>query len=439
MKRAKTFVFNRPLFLKSQIKFEYTIDNEKYYFYTKLDRPIGLNDEHRYLIAANIWLSYMIDLMIVTLPEEIDIRAIKLEESAMNFWKKIYFNGLLERLYDENLPLELSKSKRLNNSSISIKPFKMRADRKKYLLSMSGGKESLTIMNIFNQKWYSAFDLFFLYYKIKKEGLGYYETRVFSTLKKQIASVRFKTNIEDLKPIMKKYKCKDNSVLVIAELICNALLLCDQYKGIIIGNEYSSNFWNVIHHWYEVNHQHDKTINFGEMINEYINQHITRDFIYFSPFFGLYEHKIAAYFPNNNPYLKIWTSCNNTKKGKNFCCNCPKCAFTYILVLQYSNKKFLEKYFKEDLLEKVELYKTIMDISSDKPLDCVGVKEEAWLALYNIYRKKLDSNSAVMTYFIKEIYPSLSQNIETIRVELEKEQTWYKYIPKEFRKIFQFD
>lgn len=438
MKRAKTFIFNKFFFLKTQIKFEYLIDGNKYYFYTKLDKSLSLNESKKYLIAANIWLSYMIDLLIITLPEKIDIKVIKLALWAIDFWKKVYFNGLLERLYDENLSIELSNSKWENNSSIFIKSFEENINQKKYLLSMSGWKESLTIINIFNQKKYSNFDLFFLYYKIKKEWLWYYENRVFSNLTKQIESIRFRTNVEDLGLLMERYECKDNSVLVIAQLIFNSLLLCDKYKWIIIWNEYSSNFWNSIYQWYEVNHQHDKTINFANMINEYIRQNITNDFIYFSPFFWLYEYQIAKYFPNNNPYLNIWTSCNNTKKWKNFCCECPKCAFTYIVVLQYTDKKFLSKYFKENLLERVDLFKTIMDFSSDKPLDCVGTKEEVWCSLYNIYKKNLDRDSSVMKYFMNKIYPFVSDRLEKIKIELEKEHTSYKYIPLDMIDIFKF-
>lgn len=43
----------------------------------------------------------------------------------------------------------------------------------------------------------------------------------------------------------------------------------------------------------------------------------------------------------------------------------------------FCGKSILDRYFVEDPLEKVKLCKPLIDINSDKPVDCVGEKRNA--------------------------------------------------------------
>jgi len=97
-------------------------------------------------------------------------------------------------------------------------------------------------------------------------------------------------------------------------------------------------------------------------------------------------------------------------------------------------KNILDKYFSESPLEKVKLCKPLIDINSDKPIDCVGEKKECWVALYKILEQNKANESGVVQYFKKEILPKIWQDLREMELEITTEQSQFKYFPKKFLK-----
>lgn len=201
-----------------------------------------------------------------------------------------------------------------------------------------------------------------------------------------------------------------------AHLVFNTLLFADRYHSVLIGNEYSSNFPNEVYQGYPINHQFVKTIDFAKRINAYLQRFVTKDYAYHSPFFSLYEYRIADILFTDDEYFDVWTSCNQTTPEINFCSNCAKCAFTYLVARIRRDEAFLTHYFSRNLLEDVELFKPIMDFVGKKPLDCVGDKKEVWVALDMLAQKQVSGK--VITYFLENIYPQIKDELPTFHQEI---------------------
>jgi len=435
MQRAKVLNFKKIKIKKEGLRFYYLIDGKEYSFFTSFkDSKITLNNKQKYLVAANIGLSYMLDLAMISLPQKIVIEAIKLANGALNFWKETYKRLAIERIYEENLATSLLDAEWMNKSNIKISPLKSNLNHN-VLLAMSGGKESLTALKIFeNNNITTNLTLFFLHYPDRN---WYWGKKVYEKLKKKYNAIKIRSEITNVSNLLKLYSCKskDYPVFVMGNLIFNALLYGDQFSYLVINNEYSSNFGNAVYQSKKVNHQYDKTIFFAKKINQYIHKYINKNFIYFSPFFGLYEYKIAEIFFSDSKYFDIWTSCNESNSKFNFCAKCPKCAFIYIISLPLITKQFLKKYFRKDLLQDIKLCKPLMDFNAKKPLSCVGEKKEVWFALYQIHKQKKDLNSPVMIYFLENIFPKIKNKIKLIKKDLLKEHTNLVYVPKQFRSL----
>ena len=87
------------------------------------------------------------------------------------------------------------------------------------------------------------------------------------------------------------------------------------------------------------------------------------------------------------------------------------------MALSQTDKFFLSRFFTVDMLENLALSRQLMDFQAQKPLECVGEKKEVWVALWNIYRLQKDTESPTIQYFMRHIYPQISDKI----AEYEKE------------------
>jgi hypothetical protein len=84
-------------------------------------------------------------------------------------------------------------------------------------------------------------------------------------------------------------------------------------------------------------------------------------------------------------YFPVFSSCNKgIKTGERWCCQCPKCLFTYLALSPYLTEKQLLKIFGKNLLKDKKLWpllKRLTGKSGIKPFECVGTYKESKLAL----------------------------------------------------------
>jgi hypothetical protein len=429
-RRARTFVFESVGLTRRGIRFFYRIDGRPVsYFSATRDAAVTLGDEQRYLVAANIGLAYLIDLATLCVPEQIVVEAIHLAPPALGFWRDSYRQVAVERIYAEGLDVSLLDARWVAAAGPCLRP-QPAAETGRALLAMSGGKESLTALQLFGDV--ERLGLFFLQYPARS---WFHLNRVYERLRSTYDTVKVRVDMDLSDAIAQAYGCRDYYTFVIGQLICHALLFGDRYRYVIIGNEYSSNFGNATYQGRRVNHQYDKSLRFARRVNAYTHRYVQRDFTYFSPFFGLYEYRIAQLFFADPRHLPVWTSCNFSSRAANFCGRCPKCAFTYLLALPFTGKAALRLCFPTDLMQDLALVRPLMETGTPKPLECVGEKEEVWLSLYEVWKQGKDCTSPVMRHFLSAVLPRIEQRIPAIERKLNQEHTSLRYVPDQFKAL----
>ena len=67
-----------------------------------------------------------------------------------------------------------------------------------------------------------------------------------------------------------------------------------------------------------------------------------------------------------------------------WCSNCPKCLFVYIILSPFIKKEELINIFGVDMFENkelLEIFKELLGVSETKPFECIGTYEEVKLAI----------------------------------------------------------
>ncbi len=350
MKRAKTLVYKDVKSTKKGFRFYYQIDDKEYSFWISTDHSrIENNDESKKLVSGHIGLSFLVDIAVICLPRRIIINALYISNEQLKLWKWMYDEGSLERAYVEQIDLFfLDTVWEMDHESALLKILSKIRPLENVTISMSGGKESITALNLL--KNYPSLSLLFLDCNDKN---SFHMRKAYDLLRKHFNNFQNNTNISHTGILVNKYECKYYAMSLIGQLVFISFLYSDKINYLIIGTEYSSNFGNPDDKGITLNHQFDKPIQFAKRVNDDLKNYFNSVINYTSPFFGLYEYRIAEIFFSDNNYLDIWTSCNNSNSKRNFCCKCPKCAFIYIISLPFVEKYILDKYFVENPLENI--------------------------------------------------------------------------------------
>ncbi len=419
MIRAKKLIFQNFKTHQNTHFFSFLIDEKEINVSLAHNANYALGSKQLQTALFNIGMCYLIDLAEILIPSEVFIN-FSLTHLQLEFWRVLYQEVAKEKCCIENIDLKLLDSEwKSNEEGKNFGLISLSSNRKKVALCLTGGKESLTALKLLKNK--KDLLLFFL-----NPETSIHRQKVYDRVKNELPTIKTISNrFELFSKIKKEHQTDLGSGVDMAHLVFNCLLFGPEY--VLIGNEYSSNFPNKIYQGYMINHQYVKSIYFAQKLNSYIRSFVASDYSYNSPFFGLYEIKIASALFKTDEYLEVWTSCNKTTSEINFCSNCAKCGFTYLVSLLYSNEEFLARFFSTDMLCNIELFKPLMDFTAEKPLDCVGEKIEVWVALDQLSKNDLYATKPVIKYFKQNIFPFIERDLTRFSEEV---NSWQK-IPVE--------
>ena len=200
-----------------------------------------------------------------------------------------------------------------------------------------------------------------------------------------------------------------SSVVAFISYLCAYLL---GKKNIVLSNESSANEATVL--GTTVNHQYSKSYEFESDFNNYVNKYFGLDIHYFSLLRGISEFQIGKLFSNYKKYHKIFKSCNLGSKEDvwNWCCDCPKCLFVYMILSPFLYKEELVDIFGQDLYEREDLlesFKEILGYSLTKPFECVGTYSEARYAV-SLLIEKSDKDS--LPFLLKYYYENYELELD---------------------------
>ncbi len=333
-------------------------------------------------------------------PHDFIIKCGYLNNDQINWFKKLYFNGLGEFIYRNNIDIDVDNFVNfvIDNEIPSID--KCNFSTSGNMIAIGGGKDSCVSLELLHGEDNSCFLI---------NGKGPMIECV-KTAGYDISSQYFVERILDKNKLIDLNK----QGFLNGHIPLNAAIAFLSYltaylsgkKYIILSNENSANESYV--KGLNVNHQYSKSFEFENDFYNYSLKYFSDDIIYFSLLRPLSELQIAFLFSKYSKYHKVFKSCNLGSKNDNWqwCLNCSKCLFIYIILSAFlSNEEMLE-IFGEDLFDKESMLDDFIGLigkGDNKPFECVGTYSEVLYCVNKVIKYKLDNNMS-LPYLLKYYY-----------------------------------
>jgi len=339
-------------------------------------------------------------------PKKLVIRCGHLNEWQMNWWKKLFFHGLGEFIYLNNMASLVSEASFVTfvnevscyNQSETHNKTSLRLETKGHLIPIGGGKDSVVSLMMLKEEpldnvCFAMSPPQAAYDCIDVAGYkGYLEAkRVFDA---KIMRMNSEGYLNGHVPF--------SAILAFISLLGAALV---GKKYIALSNERSANEPSVLGTTF--NHQYSKSFEFEKDFFEYSSQFLTDSITYFSLLRPLYEIQIAQLFANYTQFHSVYRSCNRGKTTNTWCGSCPKCLFVYIILSPFLTEEALTEQFGKDLFEDetlIPIFEELIGIKETKPFECVGTVWEVRHALnltLEKYQNKKDYNKKLLNHYQK--------------------------------------
>lgn len=373
----------------------------------KKDIVNDINSSLSLNIIFNIGMIELISYYKVVCPKKVIIEAGFLDDNQKNWFKKLYFYGLGEFMYVNNIQIEEE-----DLLEFIIKKEKIEEDipinyqGSGNLIPVGGGKDSNVTLEILNGQDNTCFAINPKEIHEKCINVAGYDNcfKVKRILDRNLLELNKKGYLNGHTPF--------SSLVAFISYLCAYLA---NKKYIVLSNEASANEATVI--GTKINHQYSKTYEFENDFNEYTKKYFKIDVKYFSLLRPLTEYQIAMLFANYSKYHSIFKSCNVGSKSVPWvwCNDCPKCLFVFSILSPFLYKNNLINIFGENLFEKKELLKTFKELlgySETKPFECVGTYSEVRYAISKTI-KKIKGNLPYLLKYYQDNYPlELDYNYE---------------------------
>ncbi|MCD4746357.1 MAG: hypothetical protein K8R58_08665 [Bacteroidales bacterium] len=363
-------------------------------------------------IGFHIGMIELISYWKAACPPKIIIKPNYLSKEQIDWWKKLYFNGLGEFFYvnkiyadkDNFVEIIADSGEDLKRNSFNI----MNAT----LIPVGGGKDSVVTLELLS--------------KLNKNNLPLILNPGKASLKTIKAAGFSRNNIIEIHRTIHPQLLKLNDMgflnghtpfsALLAFVSILAAILSGR-KNIALSNESSANEATVNNT--NINHQYSKSFEFENDFRYYVNKYISKDFNYFSFLRPLSEINISKLFSQHSEYFKIFKSCNVGSKTDSWCCKCPKCLFTYIILSPFISQSQLKIIFGKNLFKDstlIQIFNQLIGIEKNKPFECVGTIDEVNTAIVLTIRKEQKNKLPLLLKY----YTTLGNYELYKNVEIEK-------------------
>lgn len=333
-------------------------------------------------MVFNIGLIELISYWKSTCSPKIIIKCGYLNEEQINWWKKLYFYGLGELLYTNNIKTninDLLDIKCFESNKEIISNENIEDNFEGYIVPIGGGKDSVVTLETLKIDRNKDYCLIINPKPVTLKcaeiaGLGYNNIiEIKRSIDQNLIELNKKGFINGHTPF--------SAMLAFVSYFV-AYLLSKKY--IALSNENSANESNVVGE--KINHQYSKSFEFECDFEDYAEKYLKMPIKYFSFLRPLNELQIAKIFSKHDKYHKVFKSCNVGSKEKEWkwCLNCAKCLFAYIILSPYLYKNNLVSIFGTDMFENKDLLEIFIELTGNgenKPFDCVGTYEEVNFAI----------------------------------------------------------
>lgn len=351
---------------------EIRIDTKNLPVINAFDAPVGRK------IIFNLGMVEAVSYLKATCSPNMQVECGFLDDEDKNWWKKLYFGGLGEFFYRNNINADFDTFLSIECSGADIKTDNEQINiGKKSLVPVGGGKDSAVTAEIIKKNHPEI-----LFFTVNSQqartdtvlSAGYTENDIIKTYRK-ISPELLELNKQGFL----------NGHTPFSAIVAFLSLYCAYLTGsenIVLSNEASANESNI--QGMNINHQYSKSYEFEQDFTNYIAKNILPDIRYFSVLRPFNELQIAKEFCRHEEYLYKFRSCNAGSKKNIWCCNCPKCLFVYSILSAFLPQEKLTDIFGENMLNKADLendFDGLTGLTPVKPFECVGTVSEIKYAL----------------------------------------------------------
>ena len=359
---------------------------DKYIFKPTLKIPIrsfyNINKLNKSELNNYIFHIGMVELVSywkVACAPKVIIKPHKLDEKQISWWKKLYFHGLGEFFYlnsintNEELFMTIySHGESVNTSTINL-------DNNKVIVPIGGGKDSVVTLELLNR---SNVPIIPMMVNPREASIRTIETAGFHKNDSIVINRTIDTTLLKLNKLgFLNGHTPFSALLAFTSALSSAIT---GVANIALSNESSANESTVPGS--KINHQYSKSYEFESDFAWYLKRYIHQDMKYFSFLRPVNELQIASLFAKFPQHFKGFRSCNVGSKTDEWCGNCSKCLFTYIILSPFIAHNNLINIFGKDMLNQgklVHIFNELTGISDVKPFECVGTPNEVNAALGN--------------------------------------------------------
>ncbi len=376
--------------------------------------------------AVSYWKSVCSPQMLIECGE--------LSPEQVQWWKKLYFSGLGEFFYVNNIDADFNDFINITSNGSFSGDVVKHPELSGCLVPVGGGKDSALTLETLNNAGMKCF----CYGINSRCSITATVTTAGLSEKSLITAKRnFDRSLIEYnkKGFLNGHTPFSSVVAFSAEIVA----YINRLKYIVLSNESSANESTVIGQ--NVNHQYSKSFEFEKDFHEYEEKYLKTGVYYFSFLRPLSEFQIASMFSAHKKYLPIFRSCNLGSKVSPdiWCGECPKCLFVCLILSPFLTNNELTEIFGKDLLNDSsmsEYFTELIGKSIHKPFECVGSVDEVNLAVSMAIRRREQSKEKLPLLF--EYYRKNYYNPENID---EKYQEYCRYfnnenlLPDDFKEI----
>lgn len=317
---------------------------------------------------------------------EFRINCGELDENQISWWKKLWYMGLGEFFYVNEIKTDLDSFVKFNPLGHFLNTTEHEIhELSGCLVPIGGGKDSaLTLETLCNAgmncRCYAINKRCSISATVGAAGLN---DDALITAKR-----RFDRSLIELNN--KGYLNGHTPFSAIVAFSAEITAFLHGLKYIVLSNESSANESTVVGE--EVNHQYSKSFEFERDFHEYEQKYLGTGIYYFSFLRPLAEFQIAKMFVSHKKYLSVFRSCNLGSKVSPdiWCGECPKCLFVCLILSPFLTRDELLEIFGKDMLnneDMLDYFIELIGLSEHKPFECVGSIDEVRLAVSLAIRK----------------------------------------------------
>ncbi len=314
----------------------------------------------------------------IACPKKVIVSAGPLSQSQILWWKDLYYLGLGEFFYTNQIDTDPTDFMTLTSDAPALTGVDRPCLSKKgCLIPIGGGKDSACTIEMLKKSNHPLKT-----YIINARGATRKTVEASGLPMEDMIHARRSLDPRMLALNKEGYLNGHTpfSALVAFSALITAYLHDLPY--IALSNESSANESTVSGSM--VNHQYSKSFKFEQDFHNYEKEYIHSNIHYFSMLRPLSEFQIAGYFSRATCYHEIFRSCNVGSKQDIWCGHCPKCLFVYLILSPFLSHQKLVKIFGKDLTDDRSMqadFEKLTGIQEEKPFECVGSRSEVNAAI----------------------------------------------------------